>query len=356
MKVVNHARQRTGAPAGGVAVEGVPATSGPVGAEYIPAQQSPADDTIVGGVVIPAKPTVIHHGHPPAGAAGGGNHTAAAHRAIHPIPAQADITVNDVTIAAEAIASEAQNHPAPRGNPGWALQAAAKALVMRELLLQEAAACGIVPDPIELEAGKLETNEEALIRQLLDQAIAPATIDDAQLRAVYDAAPERFHGPSLFEAAHILFPAPADDPAARAAARERATAVLDILRQKPDSFASLAAEHSACPSRANGGMLGQLASGDTVPEFEVVLGTMEEGSIADTPVETRYGVHLIRLDARIRGTLLPFDTVLPQLRAAHEKANWVRASRAYIESLAARAKITGIDLAQTPQEKATAPA
>ena len=95
------------------------------------------------------------------------------------------------------------------------------------------------------------------------------------------------------------------------------------------------------------GVLGQLASGDTVPEFEAALCEMADGSICDAPVESRYGFHLIRLDARVRGEVLPFAAVLPHLRQAQEKADWVRGSRAYVEALAARAEITGIDLSET---------
>jgi len=262
-----------------------------------------------------------------------------------PVP----VTVNGVTIAAELIAAEAQNHPAPKGKPGWAWKAAARALVLREVLLQEARAREITPSPIELAEGQWETEEEASIRQLLESAIAPAEIDEARLREIYDHAPDRFRGPSLFEAAHILFPAAPDDAEARAAARASAEKVLAELQRDPRRFAALAADYSACPSRTNAGLLGQLASGDTVPEFELALCAMDEGSISDAPVESRFGFHLIRLDARVRGEVLPFPAVQPHLREAQEKADWVRGSRAYVEALAARAEITGIDLAETQQ-------
>ncbi|CAH1655503.1 MULTISPECIES: peptidylprolyl isomerase [Hyphomicrobiales] len=258
------------------------------------------------------------------------------------------VTVNGVTIAPEAIAAEAQNHPAPKGQPGFAWRAAARALALRETLLQEARAHDIAPEPIELEEGKWETEEEALIRQLFERTIAPAPVNEAPLRALYDAAPDRFRGPSLFEAAHILFAAAPGDAAGRASARQQAEAVLANLQRDPRRFAELAGEFSACSSRANGGMLGQLASGDTVPEFEAALCSMEEQSISDAPVESRYGFHLIRLDARVRGEVLPFTTVLPHLRQAQEKADWVRASRAYVEELAARYQVAGVDFAGHP--------
>ena len=262
-------------------------------------------------------------------------------RTDRPVP----VTVNGVRITPEAIAAEAQNHPAPKRQPGAAWQAAARALAVREMLLQEARARGLAPAPAELAEGQWETPEEALIRQLLESVIAPADIDEAQLRGLYDRAPDRFRGPSLFEAAHILFPALPDDAKARAAAQTQAENVLAELRRDPGRFAALAARYSACPSRANGGVLGQLASGDTVPEFEAALCAMEEGAISDMPVESRYGFHLIRLDARARGEVLPFCAVLPHLRQAQEKAAWVRASRAYIEELALQVSVTGIDFA-----------
>lgn len=255
------------------------------------------------------------------------------------------VTVNGVTIAPERIAAEAQNHPAPKGKPGHAWKAAARALALREILLGEARARGLTPDPAELAPGQWETEDEALIRQLLDQAITPDTPDDGALRAIYDADPDRFRAPSLYEAAHILFPAVPGDVAALTAARAAAEQVLAELRQAPRRFAELAARHSACASKNSGGLLGQLSSGDTVPEFEAALAAIPEGEIG-APVETRYGVHLIRLDARAQGEVLPFASVLPQLREAYEKAAWVRASRSLIAGLVAQAQVTGIAMTE----------
>lgn len=266
-------------------------------------------------------------------------------RTDRPVPVPVHVTVNGVTIVPEAIAAEAQNHPAPKGKPGLAWQAAARALALRELLLQEARRHGIAPAPVEIEDGKWETEEEALVRQLLECAIAPSKVDEARLRIVYEESPDQFRGPSLFEAAHILFAAAPHDPAARTKARQMAEEVLEQLKRDPRRFAALAAKYSSCPSRTNGGLLGQLASRDTVPEFEAALGTMQQGQICDAPVDSRYGFHLVRLDARVRGEVLPFSAVLPHLREAQEKADWVRASRTYVEALAASADVTGVDLA-----------
>lgn len=258
------------------------------------------------------------------------------------------IMVNGTPIDNEAIASEAQNHPMPADKPGWAWQAAAHALVSRTLLLQEARARGLTPQPAELAKGQTETDDEALVRQLLEQVIEPAPVDEAELLQIYNAHPERFRGPSLFEVAHILFAARPEDVAAYEQARQSAQAVLTRLEQQPGRFAAMAAEHSACPSRDSGGLLGQLASGDTVPEFEAALATMDEGSLSQQPVGTRYGYHIIRLDGRVKGSVLPFDSVRPRLREAQEKVQWVRAGRQYMNTLIDRAEVTGIDLSHAP--------
>ncbi|MFY8113488.1 MAG: peptidylprolyl isomerase, partial [Rhabdaerophilum sp.] len=74
------------------------------------------------------------------------------------------VTVNGVTIPREAIARETQNHPASKPIEAW--QAAARALVIRELLLQEATRLEIVAVPLSDGEGRRETDEEARIRAL----------------------------------------------------------------------------------------------------------------------------------------------------------------------------------------------
>ncbi len=254
-----------------------------------------------------------------------------------------DITVNGEVIPAATIAAEAQMHEAPKGKPGIAWRAAGRALAVRALLLQEARARGLTPAPVT-EGDRAETEDEALVRQLLDEAIAPGAPTDAAVRAAYDADPGRFRAPTLYEAAHILFPVQPGDADALAAARLKAEAALAELKTAPRAFDKLARDLSACSSREAGGRLGQIATGDTVPEFEAVLDTIAEGEIAPEPVATRYGLHIIRLDARAEGAVLPFETVEPRIRAMLAKAAWATAARDFVETLADKAEVTGVDL------------
>ncbi|MEZ5936260.1 MAG: hypothetical protein R3F54_31035 [Alphaproteobacteria bacterium] len=83
------------------------------------------------------------------------------------------ISVNGVDIPEADILGEAQNHPAER--PGEALAAAARALVVRELLSQEAQRLGIVGEPEKDAAGRPETVNDAAIRALIDREV-PAPV------------------------------------------------------------------------------------------------------------------------------------------------------------------------------------
>ncbi len=254
-----------------------------------------------------------------------------------------EITVNGTPLSAAEIAAEAQNHPAPAGKPGLAWRRAARALTIRRVLLDEAARLGLNPVAEEVAPGKLETPEEARIRELLAQNVQPAPVTEAALRDAYAETPDAYRAPSLFQPAHILFAAAPGDREARDAAKARGSAVLETLRTAPGRFAALAREESACSSRDAGGQLGQLSSGDTVPEFEAAMKVAPLGEIHAELVDTRYGFHILRMDARAEGEVLPFDAVRPRLAEACEKAMWASAARAYLDGLMDRAEITGID-------------
>lgn len=251
------------------------------------------------------------------------------------------ITVNDTTIPTAAIAHEAQNHQAE--SPGAAWQQAARALVIRELLLQRARLLDIAAEPRNRD-GARETDEEATIRVLLEREVHTPKADDAACRRYYDSHRARFRTQDLFEPAHILFKARRDDRAAYARAVDQAYAVLRDLAEHPDRFDSLARSLSDCPSAKDSGRLGQVARGETTQEFETFLVAMEPGQICPTPVRTRYGVHVLRLERKLPGEPLPFEIVRDRIAAYLEASTWRRAVAQYIALLAGQARIAGFDL------------
>ncbi|MCY3879818.1 MAG: peptidylprolyl isomerase [Rhodobacteraceae bacterium] len=261
-------------------------------------------------------------------------------------PLFSDLSVNGSVITVKEIAAEAQNHRAPEGKPGLAWRAAAKSLVIRELLLQEAARRRIDASPQKLGNGRRETDAEAIIRQLTEAAIKPSPPSPDEVKAAYDAQPELFRSPTLSEASHILIAVP--DPGKEQEAEARAVRLLKELRKDAACFGRLAREHSACSSASSGGALGQLSEGDLVPEFEEAMRLLAPGEIADSPVRTRYGFHIVRLDARAEGQVLPFESVRERINDALEKASWASAGRDFIQGIVARAEISGIDMGSIP--------
>lgn len=256
--------------------------------------------------------------------------------------APAVVKVNGTIIARDAIAREIQNHPA--GRPAAARQQATRALVVRELLLQEAERLPITAEPRSDESGRRETEDEALIRALIAQKIRTPEPEEAECRRFYEHNSARFRSPDIYEAAHILFAARQDDPAAFLAARLEAEAVTAELLQHPERFAELVRRHSACPSAVHGGNLGQITADQTTPEFEQALFALEPGQICDQPVPTRYGLHVIRLDRKIAGRQLPFEHVADRIADYLRDAVARRATAQYIARLVSRATITGIDI------------
>ena len=255
-----------------------------------------------------------------------------------------DVVVNGETIPSAAIAAEAQNHGAPKNKPGIAWRKAAQALVIRALLLQEAKMRGLTPDPVELTPGRVETEEEALIRALLDEALSIAPVTEDAVRAEWAKDPDRFRSAPLWDVSHILCACDPRDEDERGAAEARANALLARLDGDAKGFTA-AARESDCGSKASGGHLGQLGPGDTVPEFEAALRSLDEGGMTPAPVLSRYGWHIIRLNATAPGQVLPYETVRPKIARALEKAAWARASRDFVEALAEVADIKGVSLA-----------
>jgi len=259
------------------------------------------------------------------------------------------VFVNGIELSDHAINAELQYHPA--GSVEEARAAAARALVVRELLLQAAEQRGIVrPDALEGQTDERETKDEALIRTLLAREVKTPEPDEATCRRFYDSNQKRFRSPDLFEAAHILFPADPEDADATARAKQQAAAALGEVLAAPQRFADLARELSACSSAAHGGNLGQISRGQTVPEFETFLFNIEEGQTCPVPVKTRFGYHVLRLDRRIEGRQLPFEVVRDKIADYLREHVWRRAISQYLQLLVGQAEIRGIELngASTP--------
>lgn len=265
-----------------------------------------------------------------------------------------DILVNGEVISEAAIIAEVQNHPA--AEPDRAISEATEALIVRELLLQEARDLALEPMPETDASGRRETDEDALIRQLLEVEITVPAAEEDACRRYFEKNRDRFRSAELYEAAHILFACDPGDTEGYAKAVSAAAEAIAAIEKNPAVFASIAREQSDCSSGKSDGRLGQVARGDTVPEFETFLAALEDGQLCPVPVKSRYGAHVLRLDKKVPGRDLPFDAVKDRIAGYLQERSWRQAVSDYIERLASYATIEGAALDNPPDaDRAAAP-
>ena len=246
------------------------------------------------------------------------------------------VSVNEVLITPEAMAQELQYHPAESREEAVFL--AARALVIRELLQQRITELGV-----SLEIGAGENEEEAATRLLLEREVKVPQCDEESSLRYYENNRGRFHSAPLLAVRHILLECAPDDVEARSLAHVQAEILLQRLDEFPGTFAELAVNYSACPSKAQGGSLGQISKGQTVPELERQLFTLAPG-LASKPLESRYGWHVVSVDQRIEGMPLPYEVVSTAIRTQLQQGVWQKALVQYLQTLIGAADIRGIHL------------
>lgn len=244
------------------------------------------------------------------------------------------VTVNGAELTDTELQQELPLH-ADAANP---MRAAVIALVLRRVLRDEAARLGL-----DL------TREEDAIDALLERQAPTLEADEAACRRYYQANPQRFMAGELIEAGHILFQVAPGGNLDRL--RAYASTVLADLLADPSSFADVARRQSNCPSAALGGNLGQLGRGDTVPEFEKAVFALPAGGLLPQVLETRHGLHIVRVTRRIEGRLLPFDQVREPIAAALAAVSRDTAWRQYAKLLVERADVRGIDLGAAQDDR-----
>lgn len=153
----------------------------------------------------------------------------------------------------------------------------------------------------DLEANDLDadTLRGALLRELIFDAVMQkigarhARVGDLDVRLYYEMNKERFTIPEKREARHILITVNMDYPEnAPEAARARIEAIREKLAGRTGRFASLARQHSECPSALEGGKLGRVGPGQLYPELDAALFTLAEGALSGV-IESEVGLHLL---------------------------------------------------------------
>ena len=208
----------------------------------------------------------------------------------------------------------------------------------RELLRQRAIAIGVLaPDATD------ETEIESGVEELFTREVSTPEPTEEECQRYYETHPQGFRSDDLVHVRHILFQVTPAVPVPEI--RARAEQTLNGLLREPDRFDAVAREMSNCPSGQQGGNLGQIGRGDTVPEFEKALFRIGPTGLLRELVKTRYGFHIVAIDQRIPGKTLPFDVVHRQIADRLRSQVNEKALRQYISVLAGQAEIEGVDLA-----------
>ena len=192
---------------------------------------------------------------------------------------------------------------------------------VRALLLKRASELG-------LAAG----SEDEVLERLLDLEVKTPEPTEDECRRYYDRNSARFTSGNLAEASHILFAITPRVPPG--ALRAKAAEVHAIATKDPSRFAELAAQYSNCPSAAQGGSLGQLGRGDTVPEFEAALFADARLGVLPDLVTTRHGFHVVLVARRIAGRTVPFEEAHATIEAFLRERSSERALAQYLQILA----------------------
>ncbi|HZP87644.1 MAG TPA: peptidylprolyl isomerase [Burkholderiales bacterium] len=189
---------------------------------------------------------------------------------------------------------------------------------------------------------------DAAIERLLEQDVRTPEPTDEECSRYYAVHPEEFTSGTLVFARHILFAVTPGAPLARI--RAQAEQVLHDVRTEPARFAEFAERFSNCPSGKQGGSLGQLGRGDSVPEFERALFDASTLGVLPHLVHTRYGFHVVAVDQRIPGQLVPFELVRERIAACLRRTVEEKALIQYVKVIAGEEGVAlpGIVAAATP--------
>jgi peptidyl-prolyl cis-trans isomerase D len=171
-----------------------------------------------------------------------------------------------------------------------------------------------------------------------------------ELQAYYDQHRDEYRTPEQVKVSHILIKTPLPgsegkvDEKGVAAAQHRAEELLKQLKAGA-KFEDLAKKYSEDPGSAKeGGSLGLIGRGRTVPEFEKTAFSLAKGQTSDL-VKSSYGFHIIRVDDKQEAHLKTVDEVKDQIEPLLQKQKATQLAQAQGEALLTQARAQGLDAA-----------
>ncbi len=180
--------------------------------------------------------------------------------------------------------------------------------------------------------------------------LAQTQVTQQDFQAYYDQHRDEYRVPEQVNVQHILIKSPlpgADgkvDPKAVDAARAKAE---DILKQVKSggNFADLAKKYSDDPGSAKqGGSLGWIGKGRTVPEFEKAAFSLPKGNTSDL-VQSSYGFHIIHVDDKQDAHMKTVDEVKSQIEPLLKQQKAAQVAQQQSDQLLSEARSTTLEKA-----------
>jgi peptidyl-prolyl cis-trans isomerase D len=179
---------------------------------------------------------------------------------------------------------------------------------------------------------------------------AAETVSQEELQQYYDQHRDDYRAAEQVKVRHILIKTPLpepgrqEDPKALADARAKAEDVLKQVKAGGD-FAKLAEKYSDDPGSAKqGGELGWIGRGRTVPEFEKVAFALPKGQTSDL-VKSSYGFHIIQVEDKQEAHLKSLAEVKNEITEKVKQQKTERATEAAANALLSAARTDGFDKA-----------
>lgn len=194
-------------------------------------------------------------------------------------------------------------------------------LVDREILVQEAERRGL-PAKGDVRFQLETSRQQVLINALVQDQLTKSPVNDAEIRAEYDRLTKGDAGKE-YRARHILVEKEAE-----------AKAIIDQLK-KGAKFEELAKQSKDPGSAQRGGDLDWANAGSFVEPFSKAMTSLEKGKFTDSPVQTQFGWHVIRLDDVRTAKPPAFDEVKEQIKETMQR----RKLQEFQQQLKAKAKI-----------------
>jgi peptidyl-prolyl cis-trans isomerase D len=175
-----------------------------------------------------------------------------------------------------------------------------------------------------------------------DVASSGPPVTNEQVEQYYQAHQKDFQVPDEVKVSHILIKvATGADAKTDAAAKQKAEDLLKQIKGGAD-FAALAKANSDDPgSKEQGGELGMIQRGVTVPAFEKAAFDLQPGQISDV-VKTQFGYHIIKAEEKQTAHLKPLVEVKAQILATLTRQQEADQQALYAQQLATEAAKTSL--------------